>query len=93
MVEQCLGQNAARRVVRTQKKYIQWFDIGHFKLSKLTAFANVLRGQLAGLPLATVLGQVSQYGIHAVVLGPIDQMTTTALLRNEIGMHQLFQVK
>jgi hypothetical protein len=60
---------------------------------KLTAFANVLRGQLAGLPLATVLGQVSQYGIHAVVLGPIDQMTTTALLRNEIGMHQLFQVK
>jgi hypothetical protein len=60
---------------------------------KLTAFANVFRAKLASLPLTTVLGQISQYGIHAVVLGPIDQMTTTALLRNEIGMHQLFQVK
>jgi hypothetical protein len=62
-------------------------------LQKLTAFANVFRGQLAGLPLATVLGQVNQYGIHSVVLGPIDQMSTTALLRNEKGMDQLFQLK
>jgi hypothetical protein len=60
---------------------------------ELTAFANVFGAQLTGLPLATVLGQVGQNCIHAVVLSPVDQMTTTALLRNEIGMHQLFQVK
>jgi hypothetical protein len=80
MVEHSLGQNTARRVVRTQKKYIQWFDISHFKLPSLTAFANVYRDKLTGLPLATVLGEVSQYRIHAVVLGPVDQMPPTSLL-------------
>jgi len=30
MVEQSFGQDAARRVVSTQKKYIQWLGISHF---------------------------------------------------------------
>jgi hypothetical protein len=59
----------------------------------LAGFANILRADLAGLPLATVLGQEGQHCIHAVVLRPINQVAATALLRNEICVHQLFQVK
>jgi hypothetical protein len=59
----------------------------------LTGFTNFLRIHLAGVPLATVLRQISQYRIHAVVLRSVNQVATTALLRNQIGVHQLFQVK
>jgi hypothetical protein len=59
----------------------------------LTSFTNSFGVDFARLPLATVLGQVRQHSIHAVELGSINQVSATALLRNQVCVHQLFQMK
>jgi len=59
----------------------------------LAGFTNILSADLTGLPLATVLGQIRKHGIHAVVLSAIDQVAPTSLLRNQVGVHQLFQME
>jgi hypothetical protein len=60
---------------------------------ELTSLTNILRADLAGLPLATVLGKICQHSIHAVVLRAINQIAATAFLSNQIGVHQLFQME
>jgi hypothetical protein len=59
----------------------------------LTTFTNFLRADFAGIPLATVLGQIREHCIHAVVLRSVNQVAPTALLRNQVCIHQLFQMK
>jgi hypothetical protein len=87
------GQLRAGRVVGAQKKHIQGFEISHAVSLVSTGFANVFGGDFTSLTLTTVLRQISQHRIHAVVLGPVNQVAATALLRNQVGVHQLFEVK
>jgi len=45
------------------------------------------------MSLTAVFRKIGQDSIHAVVLRPVNQVATAALLRNEIGAHKLFQMK
>jgi hypothetical protein len=47
----------------------------------------------ASLALAAVLGEIRQNGVHAVVLGAVDQVAPHALLRHQVGVHQFFQME
>jgi hypothetical protein len=59
----------------------------------MSAFTGCCHVGQASLALAAVLGQKTQHRVHAVKLGTVNQIPAAALLRDQIGMQQLFQVK
>jgi hypothetical protein len=59
----------------------------------LTDFVNGMGLDLAALALAAVFRQISQHRIHAIEMRPVNQVATAALLADQVGMHQAFEVK
>ena len=67
--------------------------VGHFDFQWLTNFADIGGLDLTALALAAVFRQIGQHGIHAIKMRPVNQVATDALLADQVGMHQAFEVK
>ena len=67
--------------------------VGHYDFQGLTNFANFGGLDLAALALAAVFRQIGQHRIHAIEMRPVNQVAPAALLADQVGMHQAFEVK
>jgi hypothetical protein len=67
--------------------------VGHLDFQGLTNFVDVGGLDLTALALATVFRQIGQHGIHPIEMRPVNQVATDALLADQVGMHQAFEVK
>jgi len=59
----------------------------------MSGFTRYCRVGQASLALAAVLGQEIHQSVHARKLDSVNQIATATLLRDQIGMQQLFEVK
>jgi hypothetical protein len=64
-----------------------------FISKKLTDFVNGMGLDLAALALTAVFRQISQHCIHAIEMRSVNQVAPAALLADQVGMHQAFEVK
>ena len=69
------------------------WGVGHFDFHWLTNFADISGLDLTALALAAVFRQVGQQGIHPIEMRPVNQVATDALLTDQVGVHQAFEVK
>jgi hypothetical protein len=64
-----------------------------FISKELTDFVNGMGLDLAALALTAVFRQISQHCIHAIEMRSVNQVAPAALLADQVGMHQAFEVK